>query len=465
MSAFSFGSRTMCADCEKQTAPYREKYADLHHEDAGAEGLVTKGLVVLNVLMFGAMVFNGVPPTQPSGADLFRWGSEFGPATLGAQPWRLVTCMFLHIGLIHLGFNMWCLWDLGQVAERIFGRAWFLALYLVSGICGSYVSLLWDPLRNSAGASGAIFGVAGALIAAFKFGHLAFDPTRVRAMLRSVTLFAIYNLLFGLAGGINNMAHLGGLVGGFTIGFLLTRMFPPYSETYERSFWWLTPILALGLVGAFFGLRNLKADQLALGQGALAAEAGDCNVAVPQLERAVQAHADDPDAHVELGYCYEKLARQGDAQREYERALGLGGDNPYAHQQLGWMAEGRQDYAAMEKHFRAALKAEPEDAELNRGLASALLHLNRTAEALPYAEKAVAAEPRDPNNQEALAAAYMQAGRYQDALKPLQQAAELAPQEPRPHQQLADVFDKLGDAKSAAAERARAAQLEAQQEK
>ena len=458
MPAFSFG-RAMCPACEKQTAPYREKYADLHHEAASGEGMITKGLVILNVIIFGMMVLNGVSPTQPDGRDLFRWGSEFGPYTLGPQPWRLFTCMFLHIGILHLAFNMWCLWDLGQVAERIYGRAWFLFLYLASGICGSYLSLLWNPLRSSAGASGAIFGVCGALIAAFKFGSLAFDPTRVRAMLRSVTLFAIYNLVFGLIGGINNMAHLGGLIGGVAIGFLLTRLFPPHSEEYKRSFFWLTPLLTIALVGGYFGLRYLKASTIALGQGALQAEGGDCRSALPKLEHAAAADPNNPDIHEELGYCYLTLQRPDDAIREFERTAALDPKDPYPLQQLGWLAMEKKDDKKAVDAFQRAAAIDPKDPDTLRGLTIVLADLGRTDEAVKAGEQAVQLAPKDVKVLSALDYAYQRAGRIPDAIKLARQMVELTPNDPDVHEELAELLEKTGDTKGAAEQRAIAAKL------
>src|SRR4051812_6006231 len=251
----------LCEDCAHRAAVYRAHNASL---DAST-GFITKGLLGANVIIFVMMVVSGVSPMEPKGADILRWGAEFGPYTLGTQPWRLLACMFLHIGIIHLLFNMWCLWDLGRLAESLFGSRAFLMLYLASGVCGSYLSLLWNPMRLSAGASGAIFGIAGALIAGFKFGNLPVDQDQVRSTLRSVLIFTGYNLFFGLAGPINNMAHLGGLLGGAVIGFILTRFFPPHTERYSTGVTLTTVALAVALVGGYFGLRQLKADQLALG--------------------------------------------------------------------------------------------------------------------------------------------------------------------------------------------------------
>ncbi len=126
--------------------------------------IVTPILVGLNVLVFIAMVVSGVSFIEPDTGDLIRWGASFGPYTLGAQPWRAFTCMFVHIGILHLLFNMWCLWSLGLLAERLMGNWNFLLLYLLSGLGGSVFSLWLHPQLVTAGASGAIFGVAGGLV-------------------------------------------------------------------------------------------------------------------------------------------------------------------------------------------------------------------------------------------------------------------------------------------------------------
>ena len=76
----------------------------------------------------------------------------------------MLTCAFLHFGIIHLAFNMWVLWQLGDLVERLVGNIGFLVLYIISGVGGSLASLLWNPMVISAGASGAVFGVGGALM-------------------------------------------------------------------------------------------------------------------------------------------------------------------------------------------------------------------------------------------------------------------------------------------------------------
>jgi rhomboid protease GluP len=134
--------------------------------------------------------------------------------------------MFLHFTFVHIGLNMWVLWDLGQLVERLVGNVGFLVLYLVAGLGGCIVSLAWNPTSISAGASGAVFGVAGALL-----GFLALRrdsvPASVLSHLRSsMVTFIGFNVLFGfLARGMNidNAAHLGGLATGFACGLMLSQ--------------------------------------------------------------------------------------------------------------------------------------------------------------------------------------------------------------------------------------------------
>ena len=129
--------------------------------------LVTHALVGINAAVFLGMALAGISITSPTTQQLVHWGANWGPLTLSGESWRLFTCMFLHIGVIHIAFNMWCLWDLGALAESLYGHWTFASVYLISGVAGSVASVAWHPGTVSAGASGAIFGIAGALIASF----------------------------------------------------------------------------------------------------------------------------------------------------------------------------------------------------------------------------------------------------------------------------------------------------------
>ena len=197
-------------------------------QQVGARVVVTPTLVGLNVAayLWTASHGGGWLTAQPQ--LLLAWGTNFGPATIHGEWWRLLSAMFIHFGLLHLLFNMWALAALGPGIERLFGSGYFALLYLLAGLGGSLVSITWHPAINSAGASGAIFGLLGGLLA-FMLNPATRIPASIGSRQRaSALVFIGYNLLNGLAHrGIDNGAHIGGLLFGFVIGWLLSRPLDP----------------------------------------------------------------------------------------------------------------------------------------------------------------------------------------------------------------------------------------------
>jgi rhomboid protease GluP len=180
---------------------------------------ITPILIILNLMIFATMVISGVHALFPQGQDLVNWGANYLPATLNGQPWRLLTSTFLHIGVLHLVFNMYALLFIGVLLEPILGKTRFLAAYLISGIVSSIVSLQWNQVLISAGASGAIFGMYGVFLALLISNFL--HKSVRKAFLTSILVFMGYNLISGFKpdSQIDNAAHIGGLICGFVIGF------------------------------------------------------------------------------------------------------------------------------------------------------------------------------------------------------------------------------------------------------
>jgi len=158
---------------------------------------VTTALVGINVAVFAAMVLTGASPVHPAIQQLLKWGANWGPLSLGPQPWRILTSNYVHGGIIHIALNMWCLWNLGYLAERIFDRWTYVLTYTACGLAGSLASLCLHPQIPGVGASGAIFGLAGASIAALYLGRLPIPKQALRGTLKSLVAFAGYNLFFG----------------------------------------------------------------------------------------------------------------------------------------------------------------------------------------------------------------------------------------------------------------------------
>jgi len=172
---------------------------------------VTRALIAINVGIYLITVVQGAGINSPGGA-LFDKMALFGPLVDHGDWWRLITAAFLHASIIHIGFNMFALWVIGAPVEHYLGRVRFLGLYLVAGLAGSAGALLQAPLAVTVGASGAIFGILGAMLI------LEWQATG-RLGGNAMTMIVI-NLAISFAiPGISWGGHVGGLIGGILAMF------------------------------------------------------------------------------------------------------------------------------------------------------------------------------------------------------------------------------------------------------
>ncbi len=191
---------------------------------------ITPIIIYLNILIFMIMVFTGLGFFSFKGQDLLAWGANFRPSTTNGEWWRLLTSTFLHGGLIHLIANMYGLLFVGIFLEPLLGRTKYLTVYLLMGILASCASLWWYDATVSVGASGAIFGLYGLFLALLL--TKIFPPDFGKAFLTSTLIFIGYNLLMVLNGGIDNAAHIGGLLSGFVVGLIL---YPTLKKQVENE--------------------------------------------------------------------------------------------------------------------------------------------------------------------------------------------------------------------------------------
>ena len=174
-------------------------------------------LVGINVAVFLLMLLRHVSGLSPSPEQLMHWGANnAGSVLVQGEWWRILTAMFVHVGIIHLATNMWCLWNLGLLAEPLMGSFGVVAVYVLTGAAGNLLSVLWNGVRYNvahvphlgfdplvyfppgAGASGAVFGIAGALIVLLKSPRLPVPPEELKKLRKSVIYFAAINLVIGL---------------------------------------------------------------------------------------------------------------------------------------------------------------------------------------------------------------------------------------------------------------------------
>jgi len=237
-------------------------------------------LVGLNCLVFLAMTAQHVSPISPEPEQLLRWGADHaGDVLLGGEWWRILTAMFVHVGIIHLATNMWCLWNLGLLAEPLMGSAGVLAAYVLTGAAGNLLSTLVNWVWNNpewvkyhdpgvfpvgAGASGAVFGIAGALIVLLKSSKLPVPPLELKKLRRSVIYFAAINLAIPLTVNfgasalhagirIDNMAHIGGVTCGLLLAApMVPKLGSPRSVFQTRLFGGIGLVLAVLVLFGFY---------------------------------------------------------------------------------------------------------------------------------------------------------------------------------------------------------------------
>jgi membrane associated rhomboid family serine protease len=263
-----------------RTPTFDREWREVHEfnralEDNCPHAWVTPALVAINSIIFVVMAISQRRLLGFELQQLINWGANYGPLTAGAkQWWRLLTAAFLHLSIIHLLVNMWAFWSVGRLTERLFGRWVFLGLYVACAVLASLGSVAWNPTLVSIGASGAIFGIFGAFLA-----FLAHRQTRVpaavfRAHWFSTLAFVLFNLISGaLQPGIDNGAHVGGLLAGFILGWVLARPL----ESRPQPLPSLRQALAAGLLVAAAAVGGMW-------------EAGGVGAQFPPLQQYIQSH-------------------------------------------------------------------------------------------------------------------------------------------------------------------------------
>ena len=253
-------SATRCHQCGTSLtfslAALSKKFSGLVGD---TEAPVTTVLLIANILMLGvswmAVASDGGGGGLKilwgiGGIPTYRLGASFGPAIFYRHEWfRLITAMFLHGGLIHIGFNMMGLMQFGPALEELYGSGRFLFLYVFTGAFGFLVSAFMGNL--AIGASGALLGLVGAMLAVTsKRGGSYMKDLRSRLITSIVILFALGFGGRGFGVGMDNAAHFGGLVSGFVLGKILADRQPMNAREHQVAniLGWLA---AIAVVASF----------------------------------------------------------------------------------------------------------------------------------------------------------------------------------------------------------------------
>ena len=300
---------------------------------------------------------------------LVRMGAKVTPLIAAGEYWRLFAAMFLHIGVMHVLFNAYALFVLGTELERIYGWARFLTIYLLSGLYGNLASYAFSP-SLAAGASGAVFGLIGALAAFFALHRQRLGAWGQRRLI-NVAILIVINLVWGFSQpGIDNLAHMGGLLSGFALGWALAPRYeldPLSMRLVDRNrvarYWpallVAVVLLVAGTAAATWSWQNSPAGHLLRAQQAMDREAWQ--EAVDELEYVAVKDPSlaDESLYFNLGLAYNHLERPDLAAEAYQSALESEPDYAYAHWNLALTYLELEQYAEAQSHFETYLELSP----------------------------------------------------------------------------------------------------------
>ena len=423
-------------------------------------GSPTVWLMVANTVIFLVTAALAKQFTNLDVEPLVRFGANYGPRTLGGEPWRLLTSVFLHGGIMHLVLNMWALLILGVLAEILFGRRSFVAMYLACGISASMVSVWWhfhsgNPGIVAVGASGAIFGLAGALIPALLLQKNERIRQALKGNLVGIGVFVLYNIAYGFKEAhIDNSAHLGGLAAGLVLGFALPSSPGMNAPKYQTRRVAVFVLAVVAMVGGFFWLQKQEIGvleyaraQRALQQkdypaaiehlqqslardpkivdsrymlGVIYLEQGKNEAARDQFLEAVKIAPDWANAHSELCIAYLRLHQPSAALAPCKRSVELDAKDPDKVFNLGLVQRATEDVNGAIVSFAAAEKLRPGGFDEESLLGETLAEAGRTDEAIQHLQSALKARPSDGRTRLLLARLLIDAGRRDEARQLLQ---------------------------------------------
>jgi rhomboid protease GluP len=460
--------RKICQWCVQHERAQRGEVDDVKQPVMPAPWVRSQSGITLTQVIFGANVAVFLAMALASGRvidfpgqTMAHFGANIGPYTLSGEWWRLVTYMFLHGGLMHIAFNMWCLWDLGTLCESLYGRWTFAAVYIIAGIAAGVASIAWNPGVFSVGASGAIFGLAGALIASFYLGEFSLPSVAIKGTLRSLVFFVGFNVLFGsMFPGIDNAAHFGGLVSGLVLGALIARIAPQHDNPARRA--GVLGVVALAVAGAAFGVQQWRGAPFRIGRALESMSESNPDRAIAELQAEVRHRPNSAQAHFALGQAYFNLGNYPQAEPEFKRVIELQPQDTGARFDLGmvYLSEKRMDDA--KATFTQILAQNANDADAHYGLGLALADDGKYQAAIEELKTALRLGPHASGVYYELGRCYAKLGMHDDAI-----AAYLNEKkngdDPDVEAALADAYQAKGMMQEAEEARTKAAQLKSPQ--
>lgn len=416
-----------------------------HVEGALPPVRVTLALIGLNIAVFvlTALVGGGwaLDPANP----ILATAANHGAYTAGGDAWRLLTYAFIHWSLIHLVFNCASLAIVGSQVERALGAPRYLFIYLVSAVGAGAASLWWRPEAASGGASGAIFGIAGALLVTLYLGTDHLGRRETRRVMGFWAAYVVYGLASGfLISGVDNAAHLGGFVTGVVLSWALirSRTRRPAAEPAV----YLMAGLAVGVAG-IAAIGSVNPVWMASVQATEHLRTQNVGAALAVLDRALDEHPGAEALEQLRGLVLIEGGRYQEAVDVLAPAVARDPKNPELQTLLGVAHLESGDPEAGAVHFRAALEVAPEHKQARYNLGVAYTLLGRQSEAARMLGGLATLLERgtsDPGDYLDLANAYLKLGRLDHALELADRALALNGSDPRAYVLRGHILRGLG---------------------
>ena len=465
LPGLTFGKK-ICQWCVQHEAAQRGEEEDAIQPVMAApwvqrESSVSLTQVILgaNVMVFIAMMAAGGGFSMDfTGQLMVHFGANFGPYTLSGQWWRLFTYMFLHGGIFHIAMNMWCLWNLGWLCESIYGRFTYAAIYLITGLAGGLASIGWNPSVLSVGASGAIFGLTGALIASFYLGEFTLSGINIKGILSSLLFFTGFNLFLGrMVPGIDNACHVGGLVSGLILGALIALFAPGHDQPARRVGILLFIVLILG--GTAVGVQRWRGGLQF--RSAISAER-NVDRMIGDLQKKVQQNPQDASAHYSLARAYFSKGQYPEGESELKRVLDLQPQNTRARVDLGAVYLRQQQPKEAQEEFAKLVAEDPNDANAHLGLGMALAGQNNHEAAIDEFQTTLRLAPQAEDVYYRMGMSQAQLKKYDDAIASYLKEQGQTGDDPDLENALADAYQAKGMQQQAQDARNKAVQLRGQ---
>jgi membrane associated rhomboid family serine protease/Flp pilus assembly protein TadD len=470
-----------------------EQHTDTGIEDESLPGWLdenipapaTKIIIAINIAVFLLMTASALianmqlneavaDPRQGllffSTRTLTQWGANAAWKTIiDKEYWRILTSAFIHLNLFHLGVNTYALLSFSSIAERLFGTAKFVAIYLLSAVGSAICSLFFlNPESIGVGASGAIFGTFGALVAFFSIHRLQFPKMFFRTHAKIFFVFAIYSVVSSfIFQDMDNAAHLGGFVVGLWAGLCVLPARPDSKKWRDIDFIRTAGLIAISIVGlvlvSVIDERNPKVlGEHEYAEAVTLLKNGQPKQAITYLNRALLMMPENASAHLDRASAFNQIKQYDEALVDATEAIKFDPKNKKGYFLRSLAYHNLGDETQSIDDLNKVLEIEPRTVMALNNRAWSYIQIGRIDDAIADSTKALTIDKRCASAYDTLGVAYCQKGMYESALQDFAKCIALPPNDGSIYYHRAFVYDKLGkkDAALGDLERAKASSYE-----